>query len=75
MGVSVDCSFADDGSVMVARVRQNGRWRQVGQGRQWVDANGRHALIQLPDQSIHELVLLRETLTWHWVTGDDTAVG
>ncbi len=62
--VGVDCRFSPDGSVQVKSVLLNGRWRPVGQGRQWVDENGRHVLIMLPSNEVRELVLRPEGLFW-----------
>ena len=64
MQVGVDCSFSPDGSVKVKKVLLNGRWQTVGQGRQWVDENGRHVLIMLPGDEVRELVLQPSTLRW-----------
>lgn len=63
--VGVDCQFGDDGSVEVRQVLWNGRWQTVGQGRQWVDGNGRHVLIMLPGEQVRELILQPDTLCWH----------
>ncbi len=63
-GLSVDCSFGADGLVQVRRVRLDGRWQAVGQGRQWLDGNGRHVLIMLPDNEVRRLTLRRATLLW-----------
>lgn len=62
--VGVACRFQWDGTVSVREIQMNGRWHAVEQGRQWVDGTGRHVLISLPDQSIRELLLQRDTLTW-----------
>ncbi|MEZ4593757.1 MAG: hypothetical protein R3D55_21820 [Chloroflexota bacterium] len=75
--VGVDCQFSEDGSVQVKKVQVNGRWQPVGQGRQWVDENGRHVLIMLPGNEVRELVLLPDTLHWGLVPvrgGEVTAV-
>ncbi len=61
--VGVECRFNSDGSVQVKKVLLNGRWQSVGQGRQWLDENGRHVLIMLPDDQVREL-LLPGTLRW-----------
>ena len=50
--------------VQVRKVRLHGRWQSVGQGRQWVDENGRHLLIMLPGQTVRELLLHAGTLQW-----------
>lgn len=62
--LGVECTFQADGSVQVRRVRLEGRWQSVAQGRQWLDAHGRHALVMLPDDQVQELLLRPETLTW-----------
>lgn len=65
--VAVECRFNEDGSVQVKKVQLNGRWLPVGQGRQWVDENGRHILIMLPGDEVRELVLQPGTLRWQLV--------
>jgi hypothetical protein len=65
--VGVDCRFAEDGAVQVRKVLLNGRWQSVGQGRQWLDENGRHVLIMLPGDEVREFVLRAETLRWELV--------
>lgn len=65
--VAVDCRFAEDGVVQVRKVQLNGRWQSVGQGRQWLDENGRHVLIMLPGDDVRELVLQAGTLRWEMV--------
>lgn len=75
--VGVDCRFGQDGVVQVKQVQVNGRWLPVGQGRQWVDENGRHVLIMLPGNTVRELVLQPGTLRWGLVAvrgGGVTAV-
>ena len=75
--VGVDCRFAEDGAVQVRKVQLNGRWQSVGQGRQWLDENGRHVLIMLPGEGVRELVLQPGTLSWGLVAiggGRETAV-
>lgn len=71
--ISVDCTFLTDGSVRVRRVEIEGSWWSVGQGRQWVDENGRHVLIMLPNNQVREIILrgprLRGgSMTWEMVT-------
>ncbi len=65
--VAVDCRFAEDGAVQVRKVHLNGRWQSVGQGRQWLDENGRHVLIMLSGDDVRELVLQAGTLRWQMV--------
>ncbi len=74
--VSVDCIFDEDGLVQVRRVKINGRWRQVEQGRQWLDGSGRSVLIMLPGGGVHTLVLRPATMRWelHTRTSGQTAV-
>lgn len=62
--VEVDCRFAADGAVRVRRVRWEGRWRPVEQGRQWQDDDGRHVLIMLGQDMVRELCLSPKTLRW-----------
>jgi len=62
--VGVDCQFRADGRVVVQRIRLEGKWLPVEQGRQWVDDEGRHVLIMLLGQSVQELLLRKETMTW-----------
>ena len=66
--ISVDCTFKTDGSVRVRRVEIAGDWMSVGQGRQWVDGNGRHVLIMLPNNQIRQITLRADTMTWELVT-------
>ena len=62
--VGVDCRFNLDGSVVVKRIFMDGEWLGVGQGRQWVDHEGRHILIMLAGDEVGELLLQGETMTW-----------
>lgn len=62
--IGVECRFAEDGRVQVKKVQLNGRWLPVGQGRQWLDENGRHVLIMLPGEDVRELVLQSQTFSW-----------
>jgi len=62
--VGVECVFSADGRVQVRRVQIGGQWTAVGQGRQWVDQHGRHALILLSGGEVREVVLRPSTLTW-----------
>ena len=66
--ISVDCTFKSDGSVRVRRVEIENSWWSVGQGRQWVDSNGRHVLIMLPNNQIREIILRSDSMTWEMVT-------
>ena len=68
--VSVECKFSEDGAVQVRKVQLNGRWLSVGQGRQWLDEDGRHVLIMLPGDEVRELVLQAGTLRWGLVEKD-----
>lgn len=63
MPVEVDCTFDEDGRVRVRRIRIGRPWQPVEQGRQWVDADGRHVLVMLSG-SVRELVLRADTLVW-----------
>ena len=62
--VGVQAIFAADGGVQIRQVQIDEQWLAVGQGRQWLDDNGRHCLIMLPDNSVRELVLQSDTLVW-----------
>jgi hypothetical protein len=62
--IGVDCTFTLDGQVRVRRVEIDGRWHPVGQGRQWLDNDGRHVLIMLPEQRVVEIVLNAENMVW-----------
>jgi hypothetical protein len=62
--IGVDCLFLAGGLVRVRRIEVNGRWQPVGQGRQWQDEEGRHVLVMLPGNVVHELVLRPDTLVW-----------
>ena len=42
----------------------DGRWQAVGQGRQWLDEDGRHVLVMLPGDQIYKLTLRYGTLVW-----------
>lgn len=68
MVIGVDCWFKPDGSVRVRRVAVEEDWIAVGQGRQWVDGNGRHVLIMLPHNQIRQITLRAATMTWEMVT-------
>jgi hypothetical protein len=69
MMVGVECRFAVDGSVRVRRVHLASGWRPVESGRQWLDDEGRHILIRLPDGVVRELVLQAGTLQWRLDSG------
>ena len=60
----VDCVTGAEGSVRVRRVRYEGGWVSVEQGRQWEDETGRHILIMVGGASVWELRLSRNTLRW-----------
>ncbi len=64
MKVAVDCRFLADGAVQVRQVQIDGRWQSVGQGRQWLDEDGRHVLIMLPNDQIQQLTLRYDILAW-----------
>ncbi|MCB9419781.1 MAG: zinc ribbon domain-containing protein [Ardenticatenaceae bacterium] len=66
--ISVDCTFNTDGSVRVQRVEIEGSWWSVEQGRQWVDENGRHVLIMLPNNQVREIILRADSMAWEMVT-------
>lgn len=62
--IGVDVIFTADGAVQVSRVQVDGHWSRVGQGRQWLDEDGRHCLIMLSDNSVREIILHSQTLLW-----------
>lgn len=63
--IGVDCTFSANGTVHVRRIQVNDKWISVGQGRQWVDGNGRHLLIMLPGDQVREIVFRPDTLAWY----------
>ncbi len=65
--VDVECTLMADGHVQVQRVRLEGRWVAVQQGRQWDDDFGRSVLVMLPDHTIIQLQLSPWSLTWNIV--------
>jgi hypothetical protein len=65
--IGVECVFSPNGSVQVKRIELNGQWLAVGQGRQWLDGNGRHTLIMLPNNTTREIILRPITLIWEIV--------
>ena len=62
--IGVDCTFAATGSVRVRRVQINGKWQSVEQGRQWLDQSGRHVLIMLNGNQVHEITLRPDHMAW-----------
>ncbi|MDT8304486.1 MAG: hypothetical protein RRC07_01010 [Anaerolineae bacterium] len=66
--IGVACSFEASGRVRVRRIELDGRWTAVAQGRQWLDEEGRHVLVMLPDEKIKELVLSAHDLAWRLVS-------
>lgn len=64
MNVGVECTFLADRTVKVRRVEIDGRWQPVGQGRQWVDEDGRHVLIMISGDNVYVLTLQANTLIW-----------
>lgn len=67
--IGVECEFAKDGRCRIKRIQIDKNWVAVGQGRQWVDRQGRHVLVQAPGQPVQEILLKPDTLTWVWVNG------
>jgi hypothetical protein len=65
--IGVECVFSPNGSVQVKRIELNGQWLSVGQGRQWLDGNGRHTLIMLPNNTTREIILRPINLIWEIV--------
>ncbi|MCA9926404.1 MAG: hypothetical protein KC421_28745 [Anaerolineales bacterium] len=70
--IGVECSFTENGTVRVRRIKLGQNWVSVGQGRQWQDGNGRHVLIMLPNQQVREIVQRPDTLIWEMVTSGQT---
>jgi len=66
MPVEVECRFEASGHVRVRRVNIIGRWQMVTQGRQWLDTEGRHVLVMLPElgEGVRELLLRADALVW-----------
>ena len=69
---AVDARFEADGSVRVRRFTRGHAWLDVSDvGRQWADEAGRHVLVMVAGQRAFELLLERESLTWHVVRAPD----
>ena len=64
-----ECKFEANGRIRVERIQLDSQWLPVGQGRQWLDENGRHLLIMLPNNQTRELLLQAGTLTWVLLPG------
>ena len=62
--IGVDCRFMNNGRVQVQRLQVDNRWITIEQGRQWVDQQGRHVLIMMPDRQVQEILLRPDTMTW-----------
>ena len=62
--ISIDGIFWADGTLRVRRIRLDKEWISVGQGRQWTDDEGHHALIQLYGEEVREIVLIPGALVW-----------
>jgi len=58
--VGVECLFTEDGDFMIKALQIDNQWKQVQQGRQWVDNEGRHVLVILPDEQTVEIRLRAE---------------
>lgn len=72
--LGVDCTFKVAGHIVVRRIKVDGRWHPVEQGRQWQDIHGRHLLIMFHGR-VHTLTLSAATLTWALAEyGQTTAV-
>ena len=65
--VGVECRFMEDGKLMVKAIQIDSQWHYVEQGRQWVDAKGRHILILLPDEQAAEIRLRPDTFNWELI--------
>jgi hypothetical protein len=62
--IGVKCTFQVDGRVRVRQIEYRGEWLAVGQGRQWHDQEGRHVLVQMPDDQLREVVLRKDVGWW-----------
>lgn len=62
--VAVDGTIDEHGRVRVRRVRLNGHWLPVEQGRQGEDEDGRYVLVMVAGGPVRWLRLDRETLRW-----------
>lgn len=62
--VAVDCTFDVEGRVRVRRVRLDGRWWPVQQGRQGEEERGRYVLVMVGGGPVRRLWLDRTTLRW-----------
>ncbi len=62
--VGVKCYFDDDGRVQIQQIIADQEWIPVDQGRQWLDKDGRHVLIMMPDNRVMELCLRPVSLIW-----------
>lgn len=60
----VDCVISSDGRIRVRRIKLEGGWVSVEQGRQWEDEIGRHVLVMIGGTMVWELRLSRKTLRW-----------
>ena len=65
--IGVDCTFSENGTVQIKRIKLGKRWIRVGQGRQWQDGNGRHVLIMLPNERVREVIQRPDTLVWEMI--------
>lgn len=62
--IGVDCVFNTDGTVTVRRIKVEGGWYPVEQGRQWIDGEGRHVLVKFSEGPVREIWMKSDTLTW-----------
>lgn len=62
--VGIDATTDNSGNVRVRRIQLDNRWLPVGQGRQWLDDDGRHVMVMLPSQEARELILRIDSLRW-----------
>jgi len=67
--IGVEATFAKDGRCRIRRIQIDDNWVSVEQGRQWVDRQGRHVLVRRLGQSVQEILLSSETMTWQLVNG------
>ena len=65
--VGVDCIIDQDGRVHIRRIQLKDQWLAVEQGRQWIDENGRHVLIDITGGDVQEILLSPHSLQWELV--------
>ncbi len=69
---AVEARFEADGALRPRRFTWRGAWLPVSDvGRQWVEADGRHVLVQVAGRRTFELLLERESLAWRVARAPD----